>query len=338
MLFRSGISRQKPEGELWYAIDPPSEAEFNNLSCSPSTGRLLAVSWEGRIFQRTGQLNTDFMGSDWAELPSPVELRFLSVAVGEQAVWAITMDGRVWFARMNTEESGESLVCEIAWLDMNCPMSHLSIGPADQVFGVGLIDDSICYRTDITDKELSGHSWQTIVSRIASERTNSDSESVSDPINGKTITVFDGRTVARNVPLHRPRAPSGGASQIIPLVVSYRRSNVADGVVRLFSTEDKKESKQQNGYSSDSGKNDSPVAELEYEQAQDCASDDCLDKESTMSICSEAASLPASDLNEPFSGTWTEQDETGKHAFPLFWPSKMDDLFQIPCHHQPWPP
>lgn len=268
-------------------------------------------------------MNTDFIGTDWAELPAPPELRFLNIALGDRVAWAITMDGRAWFARLNPDGS-EAILNDGSWLDMNCVMSYLSVGPSDHVFGVGLMDDAIYYRTDITEKELSGRTWQAILASVSKEETLVKDEVAPEEISavpdGKAITVFDGQTLAKNISRKKSGKENVETSRSIPLVVAYRRSNMADGIVRLFSTEGKEkadangdeeavsdiidglqdEKLPENGKEEEA---DEGEGEISAEEGQECEPDD--------QSCSEASTI-RSDVYEPATGLFSEDEESGK--------------------------
>lgn len=291
----------QPEGDVWYKIDTPPEVEFNQLSCSPSTGLLWAVSWEGRLFCRTGQAKTDYIGSGWAELPAPSpELRFLNVALGDRVAWAITMDGRAWFARLNNDNPMP--LSENAWLDMTCSMSCLSVGPMDQVFGIGLVDDTIYYRTDVTDKELGGRTWQAILTPTSNLEKEEIIEYNAEGA-ANVITVFDNQQESNNF-LKRALA-SPGILTCVPLVVKYKRKHTNDDMAKIQELNDI-------GNDSTNGPDHGPDQGPGQGQSIDIDDDDDPSETDKESAFSEDVSQSITATSELSSSAWNEEVESGK--------------------------
>lgn len=69
--------------------------DLGSITCSVSSGQLLALTWDGRLFARLGIAGSNRMGTGWAELARPKNLPVLSVALGERTVWVITTEGKV---------------------------------------------------------------------------------------------------------------------------------------------------------------------------------------------------------------------------------------------------
>lgn len=66
----------------------------------------------------------------------PEGSRLQQVAVGVQAVWAVTRDHRVWFRRgLEGSDSATSYnsVMGTSWLQMVGSLNSVSVGPNDQV-------------------------------------------------------------------------------------------------------------------------------------------------------------------------------------------------------------
>ena len=49
------------------------------------------------------------------------------------------------------------------WVEMTGLMSSVSVGPDDQVWGVGLDDRLIYFRTGVTKDDPAGKTWKSII-------------------------------------------------------------------------------------------------------------------------------------------------------------------------------
>lgn len=89
ILYRQNVHRLNPEGDCWLQLDNPDATDFNQICCSLLSGQLLAVSWDGRLFQRTKVCKKMPWGVDWEELTAPEHRHVLSVAIGQHSIWAM---------------------------------------------------------------------------------------------------------------------------------------------------------------------------------------------------------------------------------------------------------
>lgn len=68
--------------------------------------------------------------------PPQADLRLVQVSVGNDAVWAVTHEGSVWFRKgIKGEMSGvcEQLSTGTGWVEMLSKMALVSVAPNDQV-------------------------------------------------------------------------------------------------------------------------------------------------------------------------------------------------------------
>ncbi|XP_054351326.1 tectonin beta-propeller repeat-containing protein 1 isoform X3 [Pongo pygmaeus] len=124
----------------------------------------------------------------WAKIPSkddPKELpdpfSDLSVGgweiteepVGRLSVWAVSLQGKVWFRRgINSHNP-----CGTSWIEMVGEMTMVNVGMNDQVWGVGCEDRAVYFRQGVTPSELSGKTWKAIVAARECDRSHSGSSS-----------------------------------------------------------------------------------------------------------------------------------------------------------------
>ena len=77
-------------------------------------------------------------GTGWCELdsPNPGQSHLSHVSVGENSVWALSRDRKVWFRngiRANSAGSNENLAKGSKWIEMVGELHMISVGPNDQV-------------------------------------------------------------------------------------------------------------------------------------------------------------------------------------------------------------
>ena len=177
---RQGVTNSCPEGSGWLHIPVPDKCEVNQISVGP-TGLVWAVTWHGKALVRTGITRLEPNGVGWSILDAPESNPLTHVGVGENVIWALTRDKRIWF-RNGIRGAGagesESLARGIKWVEMVGHMHILSIGVKDQVVGIvssglgceGMISDtqdrSLVLRTDVSTSDPSGKTWKTITAPI----------------------------------------------------------------------------------------------------------------------------------------------------------------------------
>ncbi|XP_069889638.1 tectonin beta-propeller repeat-containing protein 1 isoform X2 [Dipodomys merriami] len=124
----------------------------------------------------------------WAKIPSkddpealPDPFNDLSVGgweiteepVGRLSVWAVSLQGKVWFRRgVNSHNP-----CGTSWIEMVGEMTMVNVGLNDQVWGIGCEDRAVYFRQGVTPSELSGKTWKAIVAGRESDRSHSGSSS-----------------------------------------------------------------------------------------------------------------------------------------------------------------
>lgn len=105
------------------------------------------------------------LGLGW-EMVHPPENQLLSqVSMGMNAVWGRTKDGTVWFRKgfdLMLSITDRNALTGSHWIQMPGRMSHLSIGPNDQVWAISFEDHKLYMRGAVTYEELSGRSWKLI--------------------------------------------------------------------------------------------------------------------------------------------------------------------------------
>ena len=216
---RQGVTSTCPEGSGWLHIPVPDKCEVNQISVGPS-GLVWAVTWHGKALVRTGVTRLEPNGAGWSIVDAPDGNALTHVGVGENVIWALTRDKRIWFRNgIRGAGAGESdsLARGVKWIEMVGHMHTLTIGVKDQVVGIlssglgfeGLISDtqdrSLVLRTDVSPSDPSGKTWKTItapildgsaseqhIRRIRKSSQSSTKSSVSissDAVRGKTYSL-----------------------------------------------------------------------------------------------------------------------------------------------------
>ncbi|XP_059555241.1 tectonin beta-propeller repeat-containing protein 1 isoform X2 [Myotis daubentonii] len=124
----------------------------------------------------------------WAKIPSkddpkqlPDPFNDLSVGgweiteepVGHLSVWAVSLQGKVWFRRGVNSHNPRGT----SWIEMVGEMTMVDVGLNDQVWGIGYEDRAVYFRQGITPSELSGKMWKAIVASRVCDRSHSGSSS-----------------------------------------------------------------------------------------------------------------------------------------------------------------
>lgn len=177
VMVRDGVDGSCPEGCRWTHIQTPPDKDVTSV-CAGRSGRVWAVTWDGKVIVRTGVTRDCPVGHDWVVVEPPEGSRLQQVAVGVQAVWAVTRDHRVWFRRgLEGSDSATSYnsVMGTSWLQMVGSLNSVSVGPNDQVWGVSSEDTLVLVRTGVTPSELAGRTWKPISLPISTCESQSNS-------------------------------------------------------------------------------------------------------------------------------------------------------------------
>ncbi|XP_067143428.1 tectonin beta-propeller repeat-containing protein 1 isoform X2 [Centruroides vittatus] len=178
IMFRCGVSTICPEGAKWIHIPTPSGCEVNQISVSP-TGLVWAVTWDGNALVRTGVNRENIIGNVWKKVDCPNEKHpLLQISVGTNTVWAVSRSGEIWFRKgIKGQQAGvdDDYAIGSGWVKMVGEMSSISVGPNDQVWGLGRDDKIIYFRTGITQSELSGKTWKPILLPLSNTLSKNNS-------------------------------------------------------------------------------------------------------------------------------------------------------------------
>ncbi|XP_016389238.1 tectonin beta-propeller repeat-containing protein 1-like [Sinocyclocheilus rhinocerous] len=224
--FRTGIRQQNPEGTRWEPIQVPREVA--QVSAGPKD-LLWLVLWDGQLLARTGISKDCPKGSSWELVQPPNQKGAVHVAVGITVVWAVTKDNKVWFRRgVNSHNPTGS-----GWISIGGEMVMLSMGPNDQVWGVGSDDRTVYFRHGVTATEVTGRSWVAVSAQLdGSESTNHSSVRVHSD-----ASVFAGEVTAPSqgsvlgcddTDIPKPRVPKITSDSFISALVSDRSAPAHD--------------------------------------------------------------------------------------------------------------
>lgn len=187
---RQGVRlSQCPEGTGWLHVPLPERCQACRIGVGP-TGLVWALTWHGKALIRLGVTRLQPSGTSWSlvEPPSPQqslatnaesdETTLVEICVGENAVWATSRDGALWFRNgVKGAHAGhnQSMARGTKWVEMVGSIHSLSIGPNDHLVGLpetkcrdrrqrSVISRplSVLLRTGITPADLTGKTWQPI--------------------------------------------------------------------------------------------------------------------------------------------------------------------------------
>ncbi|XP_031595489.1 tectonin beta-propeller repeat-containing protein 1 [Oreochromis aureus] len=171
--FREGIYHQNPEGASWEEVLLPGEVV--QISCGPAD-LVWAVLWEGQLIVREGISRDCPKGASWAIVESPSsDVGATHVAVGNNVVWVVTKDNKVWFRRgVNSHNP-----CGSGWISMVGEMIMINVGQNDQVWAISSEDRAVYFRQGVTSSELSGKTWKAITVPRDRDRSQSSASANS---------------------------------------------------------------------------------------------------------------------------------------------------------------
>ncbi|XP_041473634.1 tectonin beta-propeller repeat-containing protein 1-like [Lytechinus variegatus] len=166
VFFRVGVSRKNPEGSLWREVFTSEGKGLVQLSVGP-TGVVWGVTWDGQGVIRMGVSRDHPLGTNWTYVNPPEKSLLTSVTVGNNVVWAITRDQKVWFRKgyMSTDmKENRSNRAGTSWIEMCGQVAQLSVGPNDQVWALTAEEGrSIVFRSGVSYEELSGREWKAVI-------------------------------------------------------------------------------------------------------------------------------------------------------------------------------
>ncbi|XP_076056514.1 tectonin beta-propeller repeat-containing protein 1-like isoform X2 [Oratosquilla oratoria] len=169
VMVREGVRGNCPEGHKWIHVETAPEQEVTSVSVGRS-GRVWAVTWDGAVIVRTGISREHPTGTSWVHVEPPNGSKLACISVGVRVVWAVARDHSIWFRRGlgtmvdSNGETNSDLNSEvgISWLHMVGRLNSLSVGPNDQVIGIGADDYSLYVRTGVSVLEPSGKTWRLL--------------------------------------------------------------------------------------------------------------------------------------------------------------------------------
>ncbi|XP_056607970.1 tectonin beta-propeller repeat-containing protein 1 isoform X1 [Triplophysa dalaica] len=219
--FCTGIKHQNPEGSGWESVQVPREVA--QVSAGPRD-LLWVVLWDGQLLVRTGVSKDCPKGSSWELVESPNQKGVVHCAVGVGVVWAVTKDNKVWFRRgVNSHNPTGS-----GWISIGGEMVMLSVGPNDQVWGVGSDDRTVYFRHGVTATEVTGRSWVAVCAQLDCGGITSQSSACTLNDASEVTAPSQGSVLDTDVP--KPRVPKITSDSFITALVSDRSdSTVPEG-------------------------------------------------------------------------------------------------------------
>lgn len=106
---RSGVRANQPSGCEWEKVPKIvlKHSEVDDVTLilmSPSLATLLCVTWDGKMYNRTGISPSFPCGLTWQNVATPRNKAVICAAIGTNALWCVTADGCVWFSRVQVDE------------------------------------------------------------------------------------------------------------------------------------------------------------------------------------------------------------------------------------------
>ncbi|XP_064478481.1 tectonin beta-propeller repeat-containing protein 1-like isoform X2 [Ornithodoros turicata] len=161
VLYRGGVTRQCPQGELWRHV--PFEVDFESISVG-SGSLVLAIDRHGIGYVRRGISDAEPIGTIWSEVQPPTGSRLSQVSAGHSGVCAVDTVRRLWYHADVTQTVPEG----DTWHLVSEGVSRVSVGPNDQVLAIIDVVESGTALTNVVARRLgmtracpSGTGWET---------------------------------------------------------------------------------------------------------------------------------------------------------------------------------
>ncbi|PAV64716.1 hypothetical protein WR25_11541 [Diploscapter pachys] len=192
---RTNVSQENPEGDEWTVVSMTGIIEnehITSICCSPSSGVLLALTWNGQIYAKSSRFD------EWLSVPSPQNLPATNAAIGASSLWVITSDSRLFVAELHPPFRHSdpsdlihqfSLADPDSYIEVGSKVSRPSINSYDQLIGLSLADGALYARMGISRSERAGKTFERII------------ESLSRPYLSSLQISFSGCTL-KEVPKH----------------------------------------------------------------------------------------------------------------------------------------
>ncbi|XP_064478483.1 tectonin beta-propeller repeat-containing protein 1-like [Ornithodoros turicata] len=161
VLYRGGVTRQCPQGELWRHV--PFEVDFESISVG-SGSLVLAIDRHGIGYVRRGISDAEPIGTIWSEVQPPKGSRLTQVSAGRSGVCAVDALRRLWYHAdvTQTVPGGNT------WHLVSEDVSRVSVGPNDQVWAIINVVTSGTALTNVVARRLgmtrvcpTGTGWES---------------------------------------------------------------------------------------------------------------------------------------------------------------------------------
>uniref|UniRef100_A0A1I8A8T4 PH domain-containing protein n=1 Tax=Steinernema glaseri TaxID=37863 RepID=A0A1I8A8T4_9BILA len=181
LVIRKGIrSNSSPEGTHWSVVDDiPSEdnsgdvEQISKITCSHSYGNLIVITWDGRLFYRSGITVDRREGTAWSKIELPVSAPIVDICLGRNALWMSSANGMLWFRKVVNRTIGAHYELNTktpeSYVQMGDRMCRVAISRDDRVLAIDKTSERQFLRSNVTTNELSGRQWIEIIANSNKE-------------------------------------------------------------------------------------------------------------------------------------------------------------------------
>ncbi|XP_063675181.1 tectonin beta-propeller repeat-containing protein 1-like isoform X2 [Bolinopsis microptera] len=160
LLYRHGVTPNKPQGEDWVHVDIDHPLVDVSLDAFCN---LWAVCSDGSAYFRMGISEQVPIGNRWMHIVKPERDHLVKIAAGKYAVWALGSTGNCYIRTKisSIREYGQS------WSLVNSePMCSISVSGSDQVFGITEVNRAVVSRDGVSGDKLKGDKWSRVVQDV----------------------------------------------------------------------------------------------------------------------------------------------------------------------------
>ena len=176
LLYRQGISTQRPHGYTWLLVGEgiaKMDVGLSNL--------IFGIRTNGELVQRTGVTEKRPTGDEWIPAGKTVS----DVSLGTHGIWVIDTKGKIWFGSIRIRRSDMRAL--IAWKSVEGNLKTITAGYGGSVWGI-LKDGRVVRREGISSQNPYGSSWYIEPGLIAND--------ISAGISGVYITLPNGKVIS----------------------------------------------------------------------------------------------------------------------------------------------
>ncbi|KJH45659.1 Propeller [Dictyocaulus viviparus] len=141
--------------------------ELIKISCSAALGTLIVMTWDGRLFLRSGITQDTPIGICWCSLQTPLNQPVAFVSIGTKSLWTVSANAKMWMKCLKHGSSSETSFLSTHYSAVSEEVYGIGVNSTDQVVGISAIGDAVYVRDGISVEEPAGRIFLRLVERTS---------------------------------------------------------------------------------------------------------------------------------------------------------------------------